>query len=166
MTRLTMPLLIGALILSGCGRIGDSGWNPLRWRGAASTPETLAPEGGYQARADVRPGVPRIVSASWEPLAEGRLLVAQGLAPTKGYHSAALVTARSQPGGRLGPDEDGVLRLRFVALPPPAGSVAARLAADPQTDRIVVALPLSFRQLSRISGIEISGAGDVITLGQ
>lgn len=166
MTRLTMPLLIGALILSGCGRIGDSGWNPLRWRGMAPTAQTLAPVDGYGVRADARPGVPRILSASWEPLAEGRLLVVRGLAPTKGYHSAGLVTARLQPRGRLGPDEDGVLRLRFVALPPPPGSLAARLPADPQTDQIVVAQPLSFRQLSRISGIEISGANDVITLGQ
>nr|WP_111298380.1 hypothetical protein [Paracoccus saliphilus] len=164
MTRLTMPLLIGALILSGCGRIGDSGWNPLRWRGSPSTPETLAPEGGYNATADARPGVPHIASANWEPLAEGRLLVARGVGPTKGYHSAALVTARSQPEGRFGPDEDGILRLRFVALPPAAGSPAARMAADPLADQIVVALPLSFRQLSRISGVEISGAGDIVTL--
>ena len=40
MTRLTLPLLISALILSGCGRLGDSGWNPLSWRGAPATPET------------------------------------------------------------------------------------------------------------------------------
>ena len=84
MTRLTLPLLIGALILSGCGRFGDSGWNPLGWRGAgASTPETLAPEGGYPTAQDARPAVPQILGAEWQPLSDGRLLVLRGFAPVK-----------------------------------------------------------------------------------
>lgn len=164
MTRLTLSLLIGATILAGCGRLGDSGWNPLRWSGGRSAPADLAPEGGYLQATDPRPGVPQILAADWQPLAEGRLLVVRGFAPTKGYHSAELVTKRPQPGDRLSPDPDGVLRLRFVAAPPAPQSPAARLVADPVTDPIIVALPLSFTQLASISAIEISGATGTIVL--
>lgn len=162
MTRLTLPLLISALILSGCGRLGDSGWNPLSWRGAPATPETLAPEGGYRQAVDPRPAVPQLLAAQWQPLVDGRLLVVEGFAPVKGYHSAALVRAQSRPGDPLDPDPDGVLRLRFVAVPPPAD--APRLPAAPVTDPITVALPFSFLQLSRLSAIEITGGDRIVTL--
>lgn len=161
MTRLTVSLLISALLLSGCG---DSGWNPLRWGGGGNRPETLAPEGGYQTVGDSRPGIPQIISARWEPLNEGRLLVATGIAPTKGYHHAELVTLRPQPQGRISPGPDGVLRLRFVALPPPPTDEAARLPANPAVDSITVALTLSNTQLAGVTQVEIAGASNVVTL--
>lgn len=165
MTRLTLPLLIGALILSGCGRFGDSGWNPLGWRGAgASTPETLAPEGGYPTAQDARPAVPQILGAEWQPLSDGRLLVLRGFAPVKGYHSAALVRSVPRSGDQLQPDPDGVLRLRFVASPPVADNPAAALPANPVTDTITVALPISFLRLSRLSAIQVEGGDRMITL--
>ncbi|CAM3308420.1 hypothetical protein PANO111632_13425 [Paracoccus nototheniae] len=165
MTRLTLTLLIGALALTGCGRFGDSRWNPFGGgaRLSANVPD-IAPEGGYDQTADLRPSVPQILGAEWQPLPEGRLLVLRGFGPVKGYHSAALVTARAQPGDRLAPDADGVLRLRFVASPPPEGSPAAALPANPVTDTITVALPISFVQLSRIAAIEIAGADRTVTL--
>lgn len=170
MTRLTPPLLISALLLSGCGGIGsgDSGWNPFGWfgGGGSSTTETLDPEAGYSATADARPGIPQIASAKWEPLNEGRLLVVTGLTPTKGYHNAELITARPQPGDRLAPDADGVLRLRFVALPPPPDSNAARQPANPATDSITVALAISNVQLAGVTRIEITGASNSIILGR
>ncbi|WP_410219292.1 hypothetical protein [Paracoccus sp. (in: a-proteobacteria)] len=167
MTRLTLPLLIGTVILSGCGRLGDSGLNPFGWwDGSSSAPASLEPEGGYLSAADERPGIPLILSVEWQPLAEGRLLVARGFAPVKGYHSAALVSQRSQPGDRLSPDADGVLRLRFVATPPVPDSPRVSLSADPATDTIVVALPFSFRQLGRISAVEVIGGGEVVTLAR
>lgn len=164
MTRLTLPLLIVAALVSGCGRFGDSGWNPLSWGGGRAVPSSLAPDGGYVTGDDDSPAVPQILSAGWEPLSEGRLLVVRGLAPVKGYHSAELQSVRPQPGNRMTPDADGVLRLRFVATPPPADSAAARLPANPATDQIIVAMPLSFLQLSKIYAIEISGATQVVKL--
>lgn len=164
MTRLTPPLLIAALVLSGCGRIGDSSWNPLSWGGGTVAPDTLAPEGGYPVQGDARPAIPQILGAEWQPLAEGRLLVLRGFAPVKGYHSAALVTARPQPSGRLAPDADGVLRLRFVAVPPMADAPAARLPASPPTDTITVALPITHAQLSRLTAIEIAGGDRIISM--
>lgn len=170
MTRLTPSLLISALLLSGCGGIGsgDSGWNPLGWfsGGGSSKTETLEPEDGYVQKSDIRPGIPQILSAKWEPITEGRLLVVTGLAPTKGYHSAELIAARPHPGGRLAPDADGVLRLRFVALPPLSDSTAARLPANPAVDSITVAMAISSVQLAGVTKIEIAGASNVVTLSQ
>lgn len=162
MTRLTISLLIATLAIAGCGRLGDSSLNPFRGS-AARAPVSIEPEGGWRSR-DARPAVPMLLGADWQPLPEGRLLVVRGFAPVKGYHSAALITDRPQPGGRLAPDADGVLRLRFVAVPPEPGSAAAGLRADPATDTITVARPVSFAQLRRITAIEISGADRVLTL--
>ncbi|MDO5648011.1 hypothetical protein [Paracoccus sp. (in: a-proteobacteria)] len=164
MTRPILPLmLIAATALSGCGRMGDSGWNPLGWWGSRSTaPQTLAPEGGYRDQSDRRPGVPQVLAARWQPSTEGRLLVVQGFAPVKGYSNAALVTAAPQPGGRMAPDADGVLRLRFVALPPAEGTPT--LPATPATDTITVAQSLSHVQLSRITAVEIMGAANTISI--
>ncbi|MFN3279592.1 MAG: hypothetical protein ACK41Y_14520 [Paracoccus hibiscisoli] len=164
MTRLTLPLLIVALTASGCGRFGDSGWNPLGWGPGTATPQTLAPEGGYPQVRDPRPTVPQILDAEWQPLADGRLLVLRGFGPVKGYHSAALVPAVARPGDPLQPDADGVLRLRFVAVPPAANATTARLPANPVTDSITVAVPISFLRLSRLTAIEIEGGDRVITL--
>ncbi|MCF3974421.1 hypothetical protein [Paracoccus salsus] len=166
MTKLTAPLLISVLLLSGCGgRFGDSRWNPLGWFGGGSAPRTtLEPDGGYGQLADARPGIAQITGARWEPLAEGRLLVVTAMTPTKGYSGVALLTARPQPAGRITPDADGVLRLRMVALPPAASSESARLPARPETDQITAAVALSNIQLARIAAVEINGATNVVTL--
>ena len=162
MCRLTAPLLIATIALTGCGRFGDSGWNPLSW-GSAPV-QTLEPEGGYAQASDTRPLVPRIAAARWEPLTEGRLLVVEGFAPVRGYSSVALVTASPTPGGRLAPDADGVLRLRLVGVPPAPGSPAA-LPARPGVDEIRTAMAISSVQLARIVAVEIASAGNVVRLG-
>lgn len=165
MTRLTLPLLIAALALGGCGRVAESRLNPANWGGRTAAPTSLEPDGGYM-QADQLPLIPQILGAEWQPLNEGRLLVVRGFAPRKGYHSAALVTARVQPGSRLSPDADGVLRLRFVALPPAEGDPSGALPASPATDTITVALPFSFVQLNRLRAIEITGSDRVVTLNR
>ena len=165
MTRLAASLLCTALLLAGCGgRDSDSGWNPLRWVSGSAPSDTLLPEGGYASTQDQRPGIPQILSARFERLGEGQLLVVTGFAPTKGYHDAELITARPQPAGRISPDADGVLRLRFVATAPNPEAEAARIPANPQTDTITTALALSFVQLAGVVAVEISGASNTITL--
>ena len=156
-------LVLSALILAGCGGTGDSGMNPGRWFSRIE-PETLAPEGGYTVAPETRPGVPQILTAEFEPLNEGLLLVVTGIGATKGYHDAELITASPQPAGRMAPDPDGVLRLRFVALPPLPDDPAARLPARPETDTITTALPLSSQLLARITAVEISGAANSVLL--
>lgn len=167
MKRVTMPLLMASLLLTGCGgRFSDSGWNPLGWMGGGSSaPATLEPEGGYATvNADARPGIPAITGARWEVLNEGRLLIATGLGPTKGYWKAALVTEAPSPSGRITPDPDGTLRLRFVALPPRPGSPESQMAARPETDQINVALTLSANVLAGIEQVQITGATNTVTL--
>lgn len=166
MTKLTAPLLIATLALAGCGgRFSDSGWHPLSWgSGGSQGPTTLEPEGGYGTTTDQRPSVAQITGARWEPLNEGRLLVVTAVAPTKGYSAVDLITARPQPPGRISPDADGVLRLRLVGLPPRPDSLQARLPSNPVTDTITVSMSLSHIQLARLSAIEITGAGNVVTI--
>lgn len=158
-------MLMVILLMAGCGgRFSDSGLNPLRWFGPEAPPATLAPEAGYAQSGDLRPGIPQITGARWEPTNEGRLLVVTAMAPTKGYSSVALITARPQPAGRISPDADGVLRLRMVGVPPAPDNPAAALPARVETDQITAALPLSSVQLARIGAVEITGAGNIVTL--
>ena len=62
--KLTAPLLIATIALVGCGRLGDSRWNPLSW-GSAPT-RSLEPEGGYAQVSDTRHDIPQITAARWE----------------------------------------------------------------------------------------------------
>ncbi|AUH35515.1 hypothetical protein CUV01_16215 [Paracoccus tegillarcae] len=160
------PLLIATLTLAGCGgRFSDSGWNPLGWFGSGQGPTTLEPRDGYaNANTDARPGIPAITGARWEVLNEGRLLVVTGIGPTKGYYNADLIGQSPSPTGRLSPDPDGVLRLRFVAWPPLSDSEFARLPARPETDTISVALTLSSNVLAGITQVEITGATNTVTI--
>lgn len=165
MTKLTAPLLIATLLVSGCGgRFSDSGLNPFGWFGGGTQSTTLEPEEGYQFEEDPRPGIPQITGARWEPTNEGRLLVVTAMTPTKGYSSVALILASPQPEGRITPDPDGTLRLRMVGVPPYPGSEAARLPARPETDEITAALALSSVQLAPISTVEIAGASNTVTI--
>ncbi|MDO5606141.1 MAG: hypothetical protein Q4G25_13365 [Paracoccus sp. (in: a-proteobacteria)] len=164
----TFALTLGAvLIAGGCGRLGgDSGLNPLGWlRGGTQAPTTLEPRGGWLDRStDTRETVPQILSANMQPISEGRLLVVQAFAPVKGWWDLRLVTERAQPAGQLRPDDDGILRLVLVGRPPLQGSPEAAMPANPQTDVLNIARPISTVQLSRLRGIEIRSASGVVTL--
>ena len=164
---ITALTIAATLTLSACGDSASSGLNPMRWfgDGGQKGPETLVPEGGYDLTAsDPRQPIGSITGARWEPLTEGRLLVVTGLAPTKGWWDAALVTETPMPTGRLRADADGVLRLRFVALPPPPDSADARHAADPQADTITVALTVSNAALRGIDQVAVQGAANAVSL--
>ncbi|MDO5658016.1 MAG: hypothetical protein Q4G36_06800 [Paracoccus sp. (in: a-proteobacteria)] len=153
--------MAATMTLAGCGN-----WNPLGWmRSSSSAPTSLAPEGGYpQTRREASDLVPQIVSATYQPINDGRLLVVTAMAPTKGWHDLALMTARPQPEGQLRPDDDGILRLVLTGLPPLEGSVDARTPATLEADLMTVAMPVSHLQLSRIRGVEISAANNVVNL--
>lgn len=165
MRRITALTIAATLTLAACGDSG-SRLNPLRWFGGGQRgPETLEPAGGYDlASRDPRQLMGSITSARWEPLGEGRLLVVTGLAPTKGWWDPALVTETPAPTGRIRADADGVLRLRFVAFPPPPDSPDARRAANPQVDTITTAMTISTPALRGIEQVVIQGAGNAITL--
>ncbi len=164
--RPTQLAVLAVLALSGCGGFGsDSGLNPLKWVRAprSSGSATLAPKGGY-TDLDQRQPIASLLSARWEPLAEGRLLVVTGLAPTAGWWDVALVTETPQPAGRLRAGADGVLRLRLVGNPPPPDLAQARMPAQPGRDTLTAALAIPYPALDGMSQVVISGAGNAVSL--
>ncbi|WP_347266240.1 hypothetical protein [Paracoccus sp. (in: a-proteobacteria)] len=158
-------LACAMLVLGGCGRMGDSRWNPLSWMSGSSRPETLEPKGGYpEARTDGRIPVAHVASARWQPLYEGRMLVVEGLAASKGWWDVALVTEVPMPRGRVQPDEDGVLRLRLVGKPPAPDTFAAANAADPASDMLTVALTIPNAVLPRLREVVVTGAMNSVSI--
>lgn len=161
MTRPLILVLAASLAVSGC----SSRLNPINWFDRTpSTPTTLEPRGGYAASDDSRQAIPQIISAKWEPLNEGRLLVVTGVTPTKGWWDAALIPETPQAAGRLRPDADGVLRLRFVANPPLPDSPDARLPANPAVDSITAAVALSNLRLSGITQVIVTSGSNAVSL--
>lgn len=158
MTRSIAILLTATVGLSACG---DSSLNPFKWFGGgrSSGPETIEPLGGY-ATTDRRQSFPRLTSVRWESVPEGRMLVVTGLAPTKGWWDAALVTEEALPDGRLRAGPDGILRLRMVGSPPLPDQPEARMPADPRVDTITTAMTISTQQLARMRGVVVSGASN------
>ncbi len=153
------------LLLAGCGRFSESRWNPVGWFGGSGQPTTLEPEGGYPtAQQDGRTGLAQITGARWEPLYEGRLLVVTGLAATKGWWDVALITEQPMPPGRILADANGVLRLRLVGNPPPANQPHTRVAPNPASDTVTVAMTLSNATLADLREVVITGAGNAVTL--
>ncbi|MDO5703473.1 MAG: hypothetical protein Q4G49_00120 [Paracoccus sp. (in: a-proteobacteria)] len=171
MMKQTAPLLIVTLLVAGCGRLGDSAGalNPTRWfggGGSSARTTTLEPDGGYRSTAPARPGIAQVTGASWQPTSEGRLLIATGMALTKGYWRVALVAETPDPTGRLRPDTDGVLRLRMVAEPPATGDPAAQMPANPAVDTITTAVAIPNATLARLRQVTISGANNAVTLNR
>lgn len=165
MTRWRLALgLAAALALAGCGD-GGSRLNPFNWFGGGQRrgPETLEPASGF-VRIDRRQSIPQLTGARWEPIDGGRLLVATGIGPTKGWWDAELVPELPTPDGRIRPGPDGVLRLRFVASPPAPGTVETTMAADPRVDTITVARAFSNAQLMQIVAVEVAGGANGLTL--
>lgn len=159
-------IFAAGIVLAGCGRFGDSGWNPLGWMGGGSNqPTTLAPEGGYVTeQQDTRALVARITAARWEPLYEGRMLVVTALPATKGWWDLELVTEAVMPGDRIRPDDYGVLRLRLVGNPPNAEDLAGQSAPNPASDSATVALTLPHEALRNLREVVISGASNSVSL--
>lgn len=156
------------LALAGCSGGGNamSRLNPFTWfGGGAQAPDSLAPDGGYPTvREDNTHLLARVLSARWEPLYEGRMLVVTGLPATKGWWATRLVTERPMPEGRLRGDENGVLQLRLVGLPPLDNSFPASAAAQAPADVVTVGMTLPHEALASIREVVITGAGNSIAL--
>lgn len=103
----TLALTLGAVLAAtGCSRFGsDSGLNPFGWMGGGSQqPTTLEPKGGWKTeQQDGRQLVPQILSAGFQPLTEGKLLVVRAFAPVKGWWGVELVSARVHRPARCAP---------------------------------------------------------------
>lgn len=177
-TRTFGLLITVALALAGCGGGGSgsagsagsasSGLNPLGWFGGGTKePESLDPEGGYPTeRADNRMAVARITGAKWEPLYEGGMLTVTALPATKGWWAMKLVTEVPMPEGRMRADENGVLRLRLVGMPPLANTFEASAPADPRSDTATLALTFPHEALSGLREVVITGATNSVSISR
>jgi len=139
--------LAGLLVLAGCG--GD-------------VPEFLGREGTGQSNFELGGGeelpasvpVP-LAQASLERSTTGSILVARGVAPTQGFHTAGL---RPVDGGR--PDAAGIITYRFTAMPPavPEAVGAAR------TRGLQAAAFIPSRAEKDLRGVRVTGADTSRTL--
>lgn len=149
---------------SGSGSAG-SGLNPFGWFSGKKERLTLDPEGGYPTETnDNRIPLARITGARWEPLYEGGMLSVTALPSTKGWWAVKLITEVPMPEGRIRADENGVLRLRLVGLPPLANTYEASAPADPNSDTVNVSMTLSHEALSGLREVIITGASNSVSL--
>ena len=143
--RLSLPkgllLLAAAAVLSACsmqipnfvGREGTGG------------------TGFYQLRPKPppEPVAMAIRSATTEQALYGTILRVEGLAPTWGYHSAALRPLAT------GPDANGYLGFQFLAVPP-AGTMPV---GAPQTREIAAAIFVPNISVAKLRGLQVRGSG-------
>ena len=172
-TKTFSLLTAAALALAACGGSGSgsagsasSGLNPMGWFGGGKkAPTTLAPDGGYPTeRNDNRMVTGQILSARWEPLYEGGMLTVTALPPTTGWWALKLITETPMPEGRIRADENGVLRLRLVGLPPLENTFEASAPANPQSDRVTLGMTLSHEAISGLREVVITGASNSVSI--
>ncbi|SHI37324.1 hypothetical protein [Wenxinia saemankumensis] len=145
--------LAAGLALAGCGRL--SFLNPVGWFGAASEAAPTGPRRpllpqGRAAIPDPRQPVAQVTGLALEPVPDGAILRAEGLAAGGGYYNAEL-RRRGAAGG--------VLVFDLVAAPPPApvGGAAQRLS---------VAETLSATDLAGIRQVRVEGAANALVVAR
>lgn len=139
--------LAGLLVLAGCG---------------GGVPEFLGREGSgaatYELGAEgeiIEPVPLPLAEARLDPAATGYVLVARGVAPTQGFHTAALAPVDD---GR--PDAAGIVTFRFIALPP---GVPEAVGPD-RTRGLQAAAYIPTRALRDMRGVRVTGANTTRTL--
>ncbi len=146
MTRPLIAALALTMLLSACGTIRESRFNPLNWFGGSrSEPATLGPT---TAVVDNRALVAQVTALAIERTSTGAIVRAEGLTPTQGWWDAELVPQTS-----LRPI-DGVVVYEFrIASPGRATRVST-----PQSRSVTVATTLNQAQLDEIREVVVVGA--------
>lgn len=138
--------LAGLLVLAGCGG------NVPEFLGREGTGQSSFEFGGEEFPSSVP--VP-LAQASLEPAATGTILVARGVAPTQGFHTAGLAPVDD---GR--PDAAGIITFRFMAMPP-AGPEAVGAT---RTRGLNAAAFIPTRAKKGLRGVRVTGADTSRTL--
>ena len=146
-----IAVLVLALGVSGCGRIGSSRLNPMNWFGHARPTEVTAL---YVAPEDSRPLVAQVTLLKVEPYPGGAIVRATGLPPTLGYWQAELVAQPVDDQGRL------IYEFRIYAPLDPAA------AGTPYARQINVAAAISTIKLAGVTSVVVQGAGNALTVGR
>jgi hypothetical protein len=146
MTRPLIAALALTMLLSACGTIRESRFNPLNWFGGSrSAPSSLGP---VELEVDNRAMVAQVTALVIERTSTGAIVRAEGLTPTQGWWDAELVPQTS-----LRPI-DGTLVYHFhIASPGRATRVST-----PQSRAVSVATTLTLAQLEDIREIVVVGA--------
>jgi hypothetical protein len=145
-------MLNGLLLLAGFGLLAAC---------SMEMPSFLGREGGGQGFYNVRgepPPEPRAVplrEATLEPALHGMIIRVDGVAPTQGYYSAALVPLRDGS-----PDAAGLISFAFMAVPP-----STPQAVGPARSRqLTAAVFIPTLALKDLRGFRVAGVGSAHTL--
>ena len=136
--------LTAVMVLTSCGAIRESRFNPLNWFGRSQ--EQKVDAYGVAVPQEKRPLVAQVLEMSIERTPYGAIVKAKGLSPTQGYYDAELV-ARPV-------DDKGVLVYDFRLMPPPE----PKPAGAQRTREVTVAAHLSHIKLDGIREILVQGA--------
>lgn len=160
--RKSIPLLlVAALVLTSCGAVRESRFNPFNWFGRGESRQVadgqtnpLIPRRSSFARpdpVDMRTPVQQITSLVIERTPTGGILRAEGLTARQGAYDLGLKQVED-------PEVPAdTLRYVFVANQP------LRAQGPEATRRVVVAEDLSVQDLDAIRRIEVVGAANVMT---
>ncbi len=109
---------------------------------------------GAQAAA-VDPVPLPLAEARLDPAATGYVVLARGVAPTQGFHTAILAPVDE---GR--PDAAGIVTFRFLALPP----IGPEAVGPERTRGLQAAAYIPARERRNIRGVRVTGADATRTL--
>lgn len=140
--------LAALMLLAGC----ESRFNPINWFGG-SEEEPVAAVADDAVPLDPRPLVSEVIALRVERVPGGALITAIGRAPTTGWFEAALVPEQLDDRRRPAA-ENGTMRFRLVAVPPPDGGFVGRPAAR----EISAGLNLSDQTLQGVRTITVTAA--------
>lgn len=134
-----LTVLAASLVLSSCGRIADSRFNPFNWFGRDRS-EAVQVD-AEQATIDGRQLVSQITELAVDRTPSGAIIRAVGLPPTQGFWDAELV--------RIESEDPSLAVYDFRVLPP----LERRAVSTQQSREIIAGAALSNRQLANIRGI-------------
>lgn len=141
-------VLVATLLVTGCGTIRESRFNPRNWFGQSEEADPRGDLGPTQSTVDHRPLVPQVTSMVIERTSSGAIVRADAVMPSAGWWDAELVPENE------GRPVDGVLTLRFVAAAPhePIANQSVRART------ITAAYTVSVAELDVIGSIVVQAA--------
>ncbi len=152
MIRNLISLSLAVAILAACGNGRGSGLNPFNWFQSEPEVETLVPL-DEEVIVDPRQPIAQIAAVRVDPLTDGIILRAVGIAATQGYWEADLVADSTTP-------VNGVLTFRFLVAPPldPGTRVGSQRSRQVQT-----AIFISNQSLAGVRGFRVVGRQNIQT---
>ncbi|WP_136635618.1 hypothetical protein [Pseudooceanicola onchidii] len=161
--RKTIPLLLAsALVLTSCGAVRDSRYNPFNWFGRGESRQIENVEGrnpllprrsllAAREKDDNRTPIQQVTLLAIERNPSGAILRAEGVTAYQAAYDLGL---------RLVEDvevPEGTLRYAFVAYQP------RRAVGTEASRRVVTAIELTDAELASVRRIEVVGAANVMT---